>query len=465
MSKYLKSIAFVLASVFVFGLTVDASVLTLSEYFEGRLPTVEERMPLAESCGISPYAGTKEQNGDLLDCLLANDSYFDLLVSDDFFIPNEDKILGQGYNPVTVYQSRTTQYVDADDTTIPVVSTKDKAGNAIALTNISSSSTVKVYMNLEPGTSKEEPIVCTGVTASSWTSCTRGLAFQGTSESSSTTIATTHNAGAKIIITNISQFFNQFASLEGSQIINNVKTFMVYPEFINSTTATTSEQFTTKRYVDNVANQGAATSTESVGGISELATQIEMASSTNLGADNPLVLQARYATSTPGVRGLYVPIAENDGYLSQSWLDLSESFIFSGGVISQSSSTFTASTTFSGRVLNMRQITNNVTTTGAAIDGSTTPQAVAMSTTTGLIYQADGNNVSRVQFVGFITTNESSGASPYIQTGGLVTGFSGLTPGATYYVSDTAGSIASSPGTVTIPIGKAITATTIRSEE
>ena len=180
-------------------------------------------------------------------------------------IPAEERSFGAGltgsnsggYTPVTGYSSRTTQYVSASATTIPVSGTKDPSGNQIVLSNISASSTVKVYLNLEAGTTREEPIVCTGLTATSWTGCTRGFAFQGSSETSSSTIAVAHNAGSAIVISNIGQFYNQYVSIDGSQLVNNIKTFSSYPKFSTTTTVPTlGAEFATKYYVDNVGAGG-----------------------------------------------------------------------------------------------------------------------------------------------------------------------------------------------------------------
>lgn len=170
-----------------------------------------------------------------------------------------DAVLGAstGYTPVTGYDSRTTQYVNSSATTIPVASTKDPSGNQISLSNISSAATVKVYFNLEPGTTREEGIVCTGVTVSSWTNCTRGLAFQGGSETGSSTLAFAHNAGSKIILTNINQFYNQYVSVDGTQTVNDIKTFTAFPKFsVTTTVPTLGAQFATKYYVDNVGAGG-----------------------------------------------------------------------------------------------------------------------------------------------------------------------------------------------------------------
>ncbi len=102
-------------------------------------------------------------------------------------------------------------------------------------------------------------------------------------------------------------------------------------------TATTSLQIVNKALLDNTTNQGAATSTELNGGIVELATQIEQASTTDDGTGNkPLALYAKYSTSTPdgtSQAGLFTVISKNNGKLHQLWLDLTEAFTWSGAHI------------------------------------------------------------------------------------------------------------------------------------
>lgn len=178
----------------------------------------------------------------------------DLIYAGDELAINNS--LGAGYTPVTGYESRTTQYVTAAATTIPVASTKDKSGTQIDLSNISTG-TVKVYLNLEPGGANEEPIVCTGVTSASWTGCTRGLAFQGSSEVSVSANQKSHNAGSKIILTNIGQFYNQYVSVDGDQTINDIKTFTTFPRISTSTNLPSNNgDFATKFYVDSVGAGG-----------------------------------------------------------------------------------------------------------------------------------------------------------------------------------------------------------------
>lgn len=206
-----------------------------------------QRAQMAQDNGIvsslAQYKGSLSQNLALLK-----------------FLNNEPSkgLLGAGYTPVTGYRSRTTQYVSATATTIPVAGTKDQAGNAISTANISSSSTVYIYLNLDAGnTGYEEPIACTGITSTSFTGCIRGLPFQGSSLTTSSTIARAHNAGTPIIITNIGQFHNEFVSADGTSNIYGVKTFYSLPVASTITTSpTTADQLATKYYVDTVGAGG-----------------------------------------------------------------------------------------------------------------------------------------------------------------------------------------------------------------
>lgn len=49
-----------------------------------------------------------------------------------------------------------------------------------------------------------------------------------------------------------------------------------------------------------------------------------------------------------------------------------------------------------------------------------------------------------------------------VKVGGILDGFSGLTPGSTYYLSDTEGVISATPGSNTVRVGYALTATKLR---
>jgi len=79
------------------GTYVSAS---LYEFYEGLLPSISERVPLAESCGIDSYTGTYSQNILLEDCL------------------NNENILGASPLPTDNYDSFLTSPLSSSATSV-----------------------------------------------------------------------------------------------------------------------------------------------------------------------------------------------------------------------------------------------------------------------------------------------------------------------------------------------------------
>ncbi len=86
------------------------------------------------------------------------------------------------------------------------------------------------------------------------------------------------------------------------------------------------------------------------------------------------------------------------------------------------------------------------------------------SGTSGKIYQAKGNNISQGDFIGFNIGGGSADDVVAVQTNGIISGLSGLTIGADYYLSDT-GTLSTTRGSLNIKIGKALSATSILIEK
>lgn len=98
-------------------------------------------------------------------------------------------------------------------------------------------------------------------------------------------------------------------------------------------------------------------------------------------------------------------------------------------------------------------------TAGATINGATTPVPVYQNKTDNEVYACDANDTNAMKFMGFATTNSTNGNSIDVVTTGLVSGFSGLSEGEKYYLSDTAGAISTTPGTYEVLVGIAISET------
>lgn len=83
--------------------------------------------------------------------------------------------------------------------------------------------------------------------------------------------------------------------------------------------------------------------------------------------------------------------------------------------------------------------------------------------TAGRWYKADADftYASTTPALGYVLNAITSGAQGYVYQFGLMTGLSGLTPGAKYYVSSAAGQITATPPTNAAVVGQAASATTL----
>lgn len=77
------------------------------------------------------------------------------------------------------------------------------------------------------------------------------------------------------------------------------------------------------------------------------------------------------------------------------------------------------------------------------------------------LYKADANDADRDNFIGFLSATGTAGDNVSIKLLGIQSGFTGLTPNATYFVQDAIGTIGTTAGTTSLPIGKAISSTEI----
>ena len=79
----------------------------------------------------------------------------------------------------------------------------------------------------------------------------------------------------------------------------------------------------------------------------------------------------------------------------------------------------------------------------------------------GSVSKSEGDDPLRARFNGFATSLATAGNSINVKLYGVVTGFTGLTPGAKYYVQDTRGTIGTSAGSTSIIVGVAINSTSL----
>ena len=276
---------------------------------------------------------------------------------------DQNENLGASRNYVEIPD--TTLFIGAilGDTTITVDSLTDIYGNSLTMSDFGD----KGYGRINPeGDNISESFSFSGITSNSdgtktLTGVKTVLAKSPYTETSG--LVRSHGIGSIVRITNTAGFYNDFTNKNNSESIEKVWTFNQYPAASSLLgNATTSLQFITLAQANSIGNQGAATATPSIAGISEEATIVEIASSTQFDANNPHYISSEYSTSTPTYScnttvtagALCLPVAKNNGKLHQSWFDLTESYAWSG-IHSWSS---TSSVSFGGVTMNASSTAN-----------------------------------------------------------------------------------------------------------
>lgn len=110
--------------------------------------------------------------------------------------------------PQTGFETTLSQALTAAGTTVYVTSAPTETSG---------------YMVIEPGSSNKEIIKYTGVSGSTLTGVTRGLALTGSSDAAGTGLA--HPAGVKISMTNVHYYLEQLVDKNEAETVGGIKTF------------------------------------------------------------------------------------------------------------------------------------------------------------------------------------------------------------------------------------------------
>ena len=193
------------------------------------------------------------------------------------------------------------------------------------------------YGTLDPEyNAKIEDISFTGITANgngtvTLTGVSRGLSFQ-TPYGASLLNSRTHLVGSHFILSNTGAFYGQqFAFLNNASTIKGLWTYITSPVVPDPTTAL---QVVNKEYADALTISGTPKADTSTGGRVQVATGLQMASSTALGTatGNPyLAITTNNATSTYGngsTSGLKAVITQNDGRIDSNFIRTTDTSAF-----------------------------------------------------------------------------------------------------------------------------------------
>lgn len=283
--------------------------------------------------------------------------------------------------PIALFETSLANKINSSATSMTLVSSLDKTGTALA------SSTYGFI--IDEGTASEE-MVLADCTATVCTNMTRGISpITGT-----TTVAALqfeHRRGSSVKITNGPQL------LILSRIVAGIGTFPSLLAYTSGTACSVSSPNSTicdKAYIDGVAVAGASNANQTTKGIVEIATKLEAASSTNFGGTGAwLALGADIATDTPNTltRASRVLMSDMTGFLTQSWLNLTANFAWTG------THTFNGT---SGKV--------GIGTTSPYLPLSTEGSVVFGATTTSSTFFATSTNATSTFSGGFVSGTASS---------------------------------------------------------
>lgn len=197
-----------------------------------------------------------------------------------------------------------------------------------------------------------------------------------------------------------------------------------------------------KGYIDAAIITGSVPATDSVPGISILATSTQInagtATETYLGTPYPLVV-------TP------------DQLLLSNYFN----FLPTTTQKDALAGTGTPSSTNPYTNTDYLPIGRKSLTAGATINGATLPVPIYQDSTSFKVLACDGNDTATLKFIGFAVSNSTDTNPITVQTEGIVAGFTGLTRGVPYYVQDAVGTIGATPGTNEVLVGWAISTTEI----
>ena len=307
-----------------------------------------------------------------------------------------------GYSVVTDFGPRLSVSMTSVQATVPVTSMSIKDGHTLVMSDFGS----VVYLTIEPGAVKEEIVACTGISGLTFTGCTRGLAFHGTSTASVAANAKSHQSGSSVILSNVHYVYNKFVNVDDSQTIDGVKTFTSRPTSTTSP-ASSLDQIATIKDIMTATTTGGVNATPTIKGISQIATGIQAASSTAVGSTGAnLVIPTSITTSTAG-SNYVIPVTGNTGRIAPGFYQGNDN-TWSGSNIFSATSTFSgASTTFSNLVsFNGSTTINTINNIGG---GFTHIQVITSATSTWT--RPAGVTKIKVRVVG------GGGASGAVNTG------------------------------------------------
>lgn len=341
-----KYIIFALA-LFSFASIATAAPLTLWQYFGSAMPSFAQRAAIYGDINPTrPYIGSAQQNNALL-------GYFLNDVGNSPSASQPSISLGAvTSDAAALFETSLATGILSTDTSMTMVTNTVRGGSALSGYQC---------FTIDAGKSIAE-YACGTVSGTAVTNMMRGIDLL-TATTTNVSLEFPHRRGASITITDfpVLQILKHQANGEDSYSnMLNYKYDMNY-------SAASSTAIVSYGLLQRTAIAGGVNASETVQGISQLATGVQAASSTSLGSTSSrLVLPASLATSSPYTPGLYVPITQNNGTLNPNFISTStaSTYNFGGPFTTTGATTIATSTiyTLNAGIINATSTINSSVT-------------------------------------------------------------------------------------------------------
>lgn len=364
--------------------------------------------------------------------------------------------------------------VSSGATSVIIQVFQDIDGNDLDMTAFGT----KGFMTMEPGSSdKEEQISFTGITQNANGTATltgvKNVAFLYP-YTETVGLSKSHAGGTTLVVSNTSGFYNGLTNKDDTETITQEWTFPSAeadrPKLDADVDAVGLATLIDFGQLARSMASGAVNASEVVNGIVQLATNAQMGTATSVGSTGARLLPPNdelKKTSAGAADENKIPVLGSTGALDHGFIDATgtwstvQSFTANNCQITTDADTANDAVRYS-------LLTSTVAaaaSTGTSGEAFSVGQALYVKASDGKLYKAQGTADEKTfSFVG-ISLSAPGGADvavTYAAVGGVATGLAGLTPGDWYFITDTAGTIGTTPGSRFAKIGQAQTTTTLR---
>lgn len=257
-----------------------------------------------------------------------------------YVAPTQSPVYG-AYSPTGGGTYRTGQSLGTSDTSVKLSSFKEPVSN-IPYTMSYLGSDIE-YGTISPQSSISEFVSFSGITQNSDGSATLTGVLRGLSRTpgtggcvASTTLAQAHAGQSVFILSNPPCQLAEYLTARTTATSSGPLVFdptTLPPRYSavgvqgNGSMFSTTSELASVAYVNATALVSAPNASETTKGVSELATQLEMGSSTITGSTGAnLTLQSKYATTTPWNRNNYIVITRSDSTIDPLFISTSSAY-------------------------------------------------------------------------------------------------------------------------------------------